>query len=212
MRRVRTATTSIATLVAFVCVAAAPRLSRAGVPSCTTTTTTVTTCTGPYAPLAAQPPAAPPPQDAAPPQTPALPPGPCHCPPCAAPPTSMLPITPGLAPLELKYREERRLGLAIPGFSMFATSWLLSILVSTFDKDTAPMAIPVVGPILFAAEEGEEAAPVIFASLVQTAGLLMGIIGAASKRRVAHWEPVKLSFAPTMLPGGGGGFAIGATF
>jgi hypothetical protein len=164
----------------------------------------------------AVPPPPPPPYPPAYPQQPypAPPPAYPQQPPPAYPqqayPAQPYPYFPPPPPVRMKTVEKPRLGLIVAGSIIFGSTWLITC-ATAYVSDHAPLAIPLVGPLTQwdSSYNGRIFnAGMIFVTLIQTGGLAMLIAGALSKRKVLVPD-VPVTFAPTLLPGGGGLAAIG---
>jgi hypothetical protein len=195
---------------AFVLALAAPALAQ-DVPECTTTTTTTTTCKGSAAPLAAPAPEQPVQQA---PQYPYPAPPQYAYPP---PPSAYYPPAPMIPPLQLKSHvvERPRYGLIIAGTAIFAATYMINASIAYLASE-GTLAIPVVGPIVYASGHQECCSSddnrmlnfwMAMDAIVQAVGLTMTIVGALTHTRVTVFD--KVAIVPTATSGAGGLAALG---
>ena len=110
----------------------------------------------------------------------------------------------------MKTVEKPRLGLVIVGSLLFGGVWLISC-TDAYVEQKGGLAVPLVGPLTQWSSDPNARgtnAGLIFLTLVQTGGLAMLIAGALTKKKVLVPD-LPVTFAPTLLPGGGGLAAVG---
>jgi hypothetical protein len=149
-----------------------------------------------------------PPALAPPPGYPAAPPGyyyPPQPPPLQAypqPPTQPYLVAP---PPAVRFEERPRWGLFAAGMAMFGGAWLPTALTGYVIGDYYDI-IPIIGPLWYV-ESSDDASQrflnfvLVMDSAVQATGLVLAIVGAATKHKVA--VPTRVTLAPAVEPGGG---------
>lgn len=156
------------------------------------------------------PPEQPPPAryPAAQPGYPAPPPGYAAPPPgYAAPPPGYVP-PPGWVPQQqppLRYEMQPRWGLFAAGAGVFGGTYLFSALLGGFIAEEPAFYAPIVGPIIFAAGQGNTTSAKVWTAycvldfLAQAAGASMMIAGLVAKKKVAVRD-LPVSIAPVASP------------
>ncbi|MSP61366.1 MAG: hypothetical protein EXR72_13675 [Myxococcales bacterium] len=205
------------TIAALLTLLAASAHAQDAPPECTTTTTTTTTCRGSAAGLAA-----PGPEQAAPP--PAYPSYPAYPQPTLQQPVMQPPVYQPhlyLQPARTHVEERPRYGLMITGLAVFGGSYLINAMIG-YSASEWRFAVPVFGPLIFAGHETDRYrgnchscdsgdrflwGMMVFDALVQATGVILFIVGAATKTRVTVFDNVAI--VPGVTSGGAGLAALG---
>jgi hypothetical protein len=114
--------------------------------------------------------------------------------------------------------EQPRYGLMIAGLALLGASWSINAAVA-YAADEWRLAVPVVGP--FFETQNIDTSPgheynrplvmlLVFDGLVETAGAVMFIAGAASRHRVRVYDRASVSVVPTAGYGRAGLAAFGS--
>jgi hypothetical protein len=127
-------------------------------------------------------------------------------------------LPPPMVPMLKSHVEERPYyGLVAAGSGIFGGSWMLTSLAG-LAAGAGKVAVPVVGPLIVAGELNSSCnghcdtahmatAYLVLDTLVQTAGLVMLIAGAATKHKVTIYD--RVAIAPSVGAGGAGLAAFG---
>lgn len=85
--------------------------------------------------------------------------------------------------------ERRKRGLLIAGIAAFAASYGTSAILASYDPDSAILAVPFAGPLIWQAQFGnsDTAAGAAFLSIAQAAGVVLFALGLRKRTYIEYW-------------------------
>src|SRR5258706_15911712 len=106
-------------------------------------------------------------------------------------------------------------GLMTAGLIIFGASWTVNA-VTAYVAEEGKLAIPIVGPILIAADYNDNHSDsrivttgLVLDALVETAGFAMALAGMLAKHKVKVYDQPKITVLPSASSGGLGVAALG---